>query len=153
MPIGKILQVPRECTNYPWYDWLHERTAYAPLDVVGLDLNFNKHGAHGLELRFLDQMPMVSLRAIMEQVVVLCDIAREKWMPDKPQSNRQWQQAAGFALLHGGAWRVEPEFMNAMCRALRIPSGCKEPMWVSQALPWLFQQLEERKGYCCKVML
>jgi hypothetical protein len=153
MPVGKILQIPKQRGDYPWYDWLHERTAYAPLDVVGLDLNFNKHGAHGLELRFLDQMPLDALRAIMEQVVVLCDVAREKWMPDKPQGNRQWQQAVGFALLYGSAWRVEPEFMNALCRALRIPSGCKEPMWASQALPWLFQQLEGRKGYCCKMML
>ncbi len=155
MPVGKILQVPREGMDYPWYDRLHERTAYAPLDVVGLDLNFNKHGAHGLELRFLDQMPLPALRSIMEQVVVLCDMALESkkgWDIPNPQKNRQWQKAAETALFEGRGWRVAPEFMNALCRALRIPSGCKEPMWSVEALAWLFTALNERKGYCWRVM-
>ena len=154
MPVGKILQIPKAAGEYPWYDWLHERTAYAPLDVVGLDLNYSKHGAHGLELRFLDQMPIPALQAIMEQVVVLCDLAVERgWEVPKPQKNRQWCGAAGASLYEGVGWRVPPEFMNALCRALRIPSGCKEPMWASQALTWVFQRLEPRKAYCWRVMM
>jgi hypothetical protein len=154
MPVGKILQIPKVAGAYPWYDWLHARTAYAPLDIVGLDLNYSKHGAHGLELRFLDQMPFGSLRAIMEQVVVLCDVAVEQgWDIPKPQESHQWILGAGASLYEGAGWRVVPEFMNAVCRALRIPSGCKEPMWASQALTWVFQRLEPRKAYCWRVMM
>jgi len=53
MDRGKILQIPRSSAGpLPWYDWLHARSMYAPLDVIGLDINFNKHWSHGLELRF-----------------------------------------------------------------------------------------------------
>jgi len=154
MQTGKILQIPKAVGEYPWYDWLHARTAYAPLDIVGLDLNYSKHGAHGLELRFLDQMPIPALQAIMEQVVVLCDLAVEQgWDIPKPQTNRQWTLGAGASLYEGMGWRVEPEFMNALCRALRIPSGCKEPMLCTEALTWVFQRLEKRKAYCWRVMM
>ena len=154
MQTGKILQIPKAAGEYPWYDWLHARTAYAPLDIVGLDLNYSKHGAHGLELRFLDQMPVAALQAIMEQVVVLCDVAVERgWEVPKPQTNRQWCGAACAALYEGVGWRVEPEFMNALCRALRISSGCKEPMLCTEALTWIFQRLEKRKAYCWRVMM
>lgn len=154
MPVGKILQLQRsEAGQLPWYDWLHARTAYAPLDVIGLDINYNKHWAHGLELRFLDQMPMPALREILEQIVVLMDIAREgRSIPD-PRRNPQWQAAAGEALYEGAGWRVSPEELGVFCRALGIASDQKEPLPPTQALKWIMQRIEPRRGFCWRSMV
>lgn len=154
MPAGKILQVQRsEVGPLPWYDRLHARTAYAPLDVIGLDINYNKHWAHGLELRFLDQMPMAALRSILEHIVVLMDVAMEgRAIPD-PRQYPQWQTAAGDALYEGTGWRVSPEFLGALCQAMGIASDQKEPLPPSQALQWIMQRLEPRQGFCWRSMV
>ena len=75
MPVGKILQVRKDELSLPWYDTMLAHTAYRPLDMIGLDINFNKHWAHGLELRFFDQIPMEDLEVVLKQVVVLMDVA------------------------------------------------------------------------------
>jgi hypothetical protein len=132
MTPGKILQIPRP--GMPWYDWLLERTEYARLDFVGLDLNYNKHWSHGLEIRIFDQMPMEALRGVLEEVVVLCDVARTRVRAvTDPRRARAWQEAAGSALLEGAGWRVAPEFLNAFCSAAGLTVEHKEPMSVGDA--------------------
>jgi len=143
MPTGKILQIPRgDAGPLPWYDWLATRaTGYAPLDVIGLDLNYSKHWAHGLELRFFDQMPAAALREVLEGVVVLCDVARARLMrgrcavPD-PRRSRVWQEAAGLALWEGAGWSVAPEFLNTLLEGAgaRASAGLKEPLGAREAL-------------------
>jgi len=154
MPSGKILQVQKsELGPMPWYDWLHTRTAYAPLNVVGLDINYNKHWAHGLEIRFLDQLPMDSLRTVMEQLVILMDIALEgRPIPD-PRLSAEWSSMAGSALYHGIYWNVDPSEMRALCEALDVKESPKEPLGVVDAIMWIFERLESRRGYCCDHML
>jgi hypothetical protein len=155
MPIGKILQVPRSIAGtLPWYDWLHARTHYAPLDVVGLDLNYSKHGAHGLELRFFDQMPMADLRAVLGQVAVLCDVTRSRVQPvPNPRSSPIWVAAAGEALLEGMGWRVPAEYLNGVLVACGASPEAKEPLPAVEALDWIFQRLRGvGDGYCVRVM-
>jgi hypothetical protein len=152
MPRGKILQVPRPGVGsgeIPWYDWLYARTAYAPLAVIGLDLNFNKHGAHGLELRFFDQMPMESLRAVLCQLVVLMDVAlASRTVPD-PRRHPAWQAAAGESLYYGPDWRVEPEYLVALGAATgAVTLDQKEPMTPTAALSAVMDALHPLKGWC-----
>ena len=53
MPRGKILQKDVSSGMYPWYDTFYGRCGgYKRLDKIGMDINFNKHPNHGLELRF-----------------------------------------------------------------------------------------------------
>jgi hypothetical protein len=161
MPTGKILQIPRAAAGpLPWYDWLATRaTGYAPLDVIGLDLNYSKHWAHGLELRFFDQMPAAALRKVLEGVVVLCDVARALWrrrggIPD-PRSVRVWQEAAGWALWEGAGWSVAPDFLNALLKAGGAggAAGLKEPLGVQEALATVLKALRGvGDGYCWRVM-
>lgn len=152
MPVGKILQVPRLAGQFPWYDWQVASSGYAPLDVIGLDLNYNKHWAHGLEIRFLDQLPMADLRTIMLQMVVLMDIAREGWVVSNPVRSAEWQRAVRESLYSGGGWRVRPEMLNAICVALRVAPGFKEPLGPGDALRQLFALLEPRRGFCWRMM-
>jgi hypothetical protein len=155
MPVGKILQIPRP--SLPWYEWLHSRTAYAPLDVVGLDLNFNKHGAHGLELRFFDQMDETSLRAVLLDIVVLMDIAESGSPIPNPVKDVRWQRAAASALYEGIGWCVEAEFLIRLGEVLGIVSTAgyepKEPRPVSVAVQGLRSALRVRRGDCWRRMV
>ena len=147
MPVGKILQMPRSDVGpIPWY---RTDTAYAPLNVIGLDINFNKHWAHGLELRFLDQLPFDSLQTVVEQVVVLMDLAMESGplIPD-PRTNAFWVQMAESAIYDGIEWQVSPEQINALFVALGYTGDQKEPLNPADALALVFKALEPRKAFC-----
>jgi hypothetical protein len=150
MPTGKILQVNRsELGPLQWYDRLYEKTAYLPLEVLGLDLNFNKHWAHGLEIRLFDQMPMSRLRQIMDHVVLLMDVALASKGPvADPRKDRQWQKMATESLYEGGMWRVAPEQIHALARAFGLVSDKKEPLPVEEVLQWLMASLAFQKGWC-----
>ena len=153
MPVGKILQIQKsEAGALPWYDALHARTAYAPLDVVGLDINYNKHWAHGLELRFLDQLPMDTLQSVMEQVVVLMDLALEGRQVPDPRKDALWSSMVTEALYHGIYWNVDPKEMGALCKALGMKESPKEPLAPFDALAWLFDNLTSRHGFCAAHM-
>jgi hypothetical protein len=154
MPVGKINQMQKsELGPLPWYEGLYQRTSYEPLDVIGLDLNYNKHWAHGLELRFLDQLPMISLRSVVTQVVVLMDLAMEGWMPPDPRKDPVWIKMAEEALYAGGGWMVPAEALQAVCRACRINAEQKGSLTPAESLSWLFDQMEERKAFCWSKMM
>jgi hypothetical protein len=155
MPVGKILQVPRnQVGELPWYDWLRARTIYAPLDVVGMDLNFNKHWAHGLELRFFEQMPADDLRSVLVDLVTLMDCSlATRDVPD-PRIDPRWQAAAGEGLLYGRSWRVPPEYLGAALAAAGCPSGSqKEPLRLADALAVLRAGTAARRGFCWRHMV
>ena len=153
MAPGKILQVPRaQAGKLPWYDWLRGRTIYASLDVIGMDLNFNKHWAHGLELRFFEQMSVEHLREVLVDLVGLMDCA-EHDVPD-PRNDPRWVSAAGEGILYGKEWRVSPEYISATLTA----SGCnaydqKEPLSVAAALVLLRAGIAHKHGFCWQRMI
>jgi len=148
MPIGKILQVPRSSVTAPWYDRLYAATDYTERSEIGLDINYNKHWAHGLELRFLDQLPLPNLQEIMEQLVILMDIAMGPMTISDPRLSLSWQEMAYEALHHGPSWILTPTQLGALGSALGISEDQKEPLSPSSALGWIFERLEDRKGYC-----
>jgi hypothetical protein len=159
MPRGKILQVPRPAVgSLPWYDWIYARTSYEPLTMIGLDFNFNKHGAHGLELRFFDQMPLPSLREVLRQLVTFMDIALQpRWrgggVPD-PRRHPDWQSAAGEALYYGSTWLVTPEQIGALTAVFGVDiAGSKEPMSPSATLTALMDALKPQRGWCWSHMV
>lgn len=152
MPRGKILQIPRG--NLPWYDWLGERTAYQPLDKIGLDMNFNKHGAHGLELRCFDQMSWEHLEEVMLRLVIMMDYSLSIQTVENPVRSKVWQGAAGQALLEGRAWNMSLEQMETIGKVFGISNWIhKEPLDVCVFLQRLFTRLEKIKGKCWKWMV
>jgi hypothetical protein len=155
MPTGKIVQLqkPAETGPLPWYDWLHARTDYAPLGVVGLDLNFNKHGAHGLEIRIFDQMSLEAVEACLRDVVVLMDVARSRVTIPNPVRDGRWQRATGYALYDGSRWKVEPEYCIALAAALGTGGDFKEPRSVGAALAWVRGELVSARSYCWREMV
>jgi hypothetical protein len=120
MPTGKILQTPRN--SLPWEisaskcGWYPDDPfwAYEPLDQIGLDINFNKHQNHGLELRFFDALPIKSLEEVLETIVALGEwtekrIDRMLLVLSVPQTNDLWKKLAKGALESGAGFTISGE--------------------------------------------
>jgi hypothetical protein len=152
MPVGKILQIPRK--GFPWYDTLYRKTSYKTMENIGLDINFNKHGAHGLELRFLDQLPIYSLKTILQKLVILMDASLTiKGKIQNPVENLCWQSCAEDALYYGHGWRLDisqQECINKLFHLYHLIP--KEPVYVEDFLQGLFKELENYKGHCWRLM-
>jgi hypothetical protein len=154
MPTGKILQIPRKEEQYPWYKWLYERTCYKSIDKIGMDINFNKHGAHGLELRFFDQMSYNNLEEILHGLVLVMDCALQIKKVADPKQCLAWQEAAGQALLEGQGWSVSIEQIEYLMKAFHIFDFVpKEPMNVVDVLKLFFGALSSKKGKCWELMV
>lgn len=154
MPIGKILQIPRKDELYPWYKWLYERTNYKSIDKIGMDINFNKHGAHGLELRFFDQMSYNNLEEVLYGLILVMDCALQIKQVSDPRHCSAWQEAAGQALLEGQGWSVSVEQIECLMKAFHIYSFIpKEPMNVVEVLKLFFSFMESKKGKCWELMV
>ena len=82
MQTGKILTIPTSrFSHYEnwWYTNYHKQSAYTPLIDVGLDINFNKHYNHGIEIRFLDYICDSELMSeSFEFIIYLMDFLLEK---------------------------------------------------------------------------
>lgn len=152
---GKVLTLKRAVLGpMPWYDWLAERTDYIQLDSIGMDLNFNKHGAHGLELRFFDQMPYDALEGLLEKLVLVMDAALAIKGVEDPRKNGVWWSAAGQSLLEGKGWQLSAEQQESLYKAFHIRNiVCKEPMYVEDVWKCICRELERYKGVCWKYMM
>ena len=153
MDTGKILQVSRDHYGpLPWYDWLYNHCDYYKLEKIGLDLNFNKHGAHGLELRFFDQMPYDKLEEVMRRLVLVMDVSLKIKKVANPRICKSWQEAAAEALLKGQGWCIGVDQQRDLYDAFQIKIPPKEPVYVVEWLDDFFRQLEEYKGKCWNYM-
>jgi hypothetical protein len=153
MPTGKILQIKKaEAGPLPWYDV--SGSAYAPLGIIGLDINFNKHWAHGLELRIFDQMSMASLRTVLEHVVLLMDLALSDEPVADPRFVEEWQKAARAAIFEGPKWVVRPEQWAAFCKILGVVVEPLIPQEPATVLSMLMEAVKNQKrGLCWHLMV
>jgi len=125
-------------------------TAYRPLDVIGLDINYNKHWAHGLELRFFDQIPMENLEAVLKQVVALMDVAMGGSVTN-PCRSMDWQRMAVSALFQGGDWILEPVEINLLCSVVGVAGDVKEPARAAMVLRLIMNKIPA--GFCWRRMV
>lgn len=151
---GKILQVPKEGLGpLPWYDRLYAKTAYRPMEMIGLDLNFNKHWAHGLEIRLFDQMPYDQIKQVLRHIVQLMDLVDSGHSVPNPCRDVIWQDMAFCALYEGPGWRITPEQVNHLASIFGIPPFKKEPLHAPEVMGWLMHALEGSRGWCWERMV
>ncbi len=112
MPKGKVLLT--ELANYPdyfWYHKYHETSAYNKLDKIGLDINFNKHYNHGIEIRFFDHIS--SPEQIMESfefIIYIIDLVLETDATlDNPIKIKQWNNLVCNIMTHGKKYNMTEE--------------------------------------------
>lgn len=83
MKTGKMLTMKIDDINFSkndfwWYNKFHENSAYKKLDQIGLDINFNKHYNHGVEIRFLDHMDDNKLKNVLMFLLYVGDFVLDK---------------------------------------------------------------------------
>lgn len=125
MKSGKLLTIDTNSSPSKWYDIYHKESNYEPLKTTGLDINFNKHWNHGVEVRFFDWFPEGRLQGVLRFLIYLADTASEKEV-ENPLSTPLWNTWM-VRVVHLGAdagvSKQEAEYVSKMvgleCRATK----------------------------------
>jgi hypothetical protein len=107
---GKMLTIKTklfENINNWWYDKYHENSAYNKLEEIGLDINFNKHYNHGIELRFLDHIKNNELiYESFEFLIYLMDYSLDIENILNPIKNNNWNKLVCNTMKYGKEYNL-----------------------------------------------
>jgi hypothetical protein len=110
MKTGKILQesvdnivVAKE--EWGWYNKYYQTCGYSRLDKLGMDINFNKHYNHGVEIRFFDFIPHEKYEELCNFIQWLTYISTQKSF-DNPIYSRDWNDMVICSLTDGQSWEL-----------------------------------------------
>jgi hypothetical protein len=107
---GKLLSKPVSelaCNSleYWWFNEFYKNNAYTKLDEIGVDINFNKHYNHGIEIRFLEHIhDKEKLQESFEFIIYLMDLILENSnfdTIDNPILNKLWNNVALKSIING----------------------------------------------------
>ncbi len=103
MPRGKILTEPYARVAGRWYEKVYDnpQCAYNILPALGVDINFNKHGNHGLELRIFDWFPDTMLPDVFRMLIWMCDEALAVESVDDARASMLWNDFTARCIWHG----------------------------------------------------
>lgn len=131
---GKLNTVPREATRVAkengWMVMYERENAYKRLSEVGVDINFNKHYNHGLELRFFDYFEPERLSQLLRVIACVCDQAIQGPV-SIPQESPLWNTLVEIVFQHGPAAKIYPWMCEKLSAALglRVPPGPVLEVW------------------------
>jgi hypothetical protein len=118
MEPGKILtkpldSIPMSKLDYWWFNRFHKSSAYAKLENIGLDINFNKHWNHGIEIRFLDYIADKKLvQECFEFIIYLMDLSLESELEShifnlsNPIYGKDWNNFVYNVLVNGRDYKL-----------------------------------------------
>ncbi len=111
---GKILTQPNYNSNIWWYNKYHEGSAYNKLSEVGLDINFNKHYNHGIELRFFDHIiDKNKIYESFEFIIYLMDFVLDSEdILENPQKNIIWNNLVCNVMIYGQTYILSINEIN-----------------------------------------
>lgn len=155
MPIGKILTVNRDkLQNIDWYKSFHEKADYTFLNDLGMDINFNKHFEHGLEIRMFESLPVSDLKTILILLIHLADFSLQNEL-ENPTKSKLWHRIAENCVHHGKGYSMDVSSQNELFKVLKIKELSKEPVPVTDILKIISCQLlsDYKNGTCVKYMI
>lgn len=110
MKTGKILQesadnivVAKE--EWGWYNRYYQTCGYNRLDKLGMDINFNKHYNHGVEIRFFDFIPHEKYEELCKFIQWLTIISSKKQFAN-PIYSQDWNDMVICSLTEGPRWEL-----------------------------------------------
>jgi hypothetical protein len=114
METGKILNMDLsgsklKSLEHWWYNIYNKTSNYIELPKIGVDINFRKHGVHGIEIRFLDWFPEAKLDDLLTLLVHLCDYSLENNNVSNPIYDEIWNNFVVRALQQGDELELEEE--------------------------------------------
>jgi len=157
METGKILtldaeQLPQAKLDYWWYKIYHKDTNYLPLPKIGVDINFSKHGTHGLEIRFLDWFAENRLDRLMETCVYTFDYALANLDVANPICDPIWNSVV-VKCLQGGRHTILSDEEYEMYRSVFNMPKIKCDNSVKQIYALIEHCIRQSNGLCAKLML
>ena len=123
MARGKILTVDLSGVPSTWYKQYHKNSGYIALEKVGVDINFNKHWNHGVEIRFFDWFPEERLRGLLKFLVYLGDLAMTAPCRENPVKSHVWNQWMMRVIQKGNEAGCKKEEASVLSNILGFP--CK----------------------------
>ncbi|NDH69748.1 MAG: hypothetical protein EBY22_18000, partial [Gammaproteobacteria bacterium] len=154
---GKILTVDIDTiqgssNDFWWYKQFHKTSNYLPLPKIGVDINFAKHGVHGIEIRFLDWFPENRLHRLMETIVYLLDFSLSKPAVSNPAHSRIWNDIVVKCLTSGRKTVLTQTEFDFYRQIFKIPN-IKSDLSVVQIYAIIEHFLRQTKGPCVSYMV
>jgi hypothetical protein len=111
MERGKIMTIPVDDLSYRWFNTFYQNIAYTKLDEIGLDINFNKHYNHGIELRFLEHIiDENKIKESFEFIILLMDCILDNANDiANPIYNKTWNGFVTNIMIHGNTYELNNE--------------------------------------------
>jgi len=166
MQTGKILTIETKdakASNRPywWYTQYTKTTHYNPLTKIGVDINFNKHGTHGIELRFLDWFPEAMLEPLMVFIVNVMDFSLIHGLPDDPTNCPIWNGLVTKMLQKGKTASLNQEEYDMFSQIFHLrnkwsscyPNKKTATVTLGQMYDKIVNHLKHVRGPCRKYML
>ncbi len=157
MPCGKILQCDVSTGTYPWYDAFYKCcSGYERLSKIGMDLNFNKHPNHGLEVRFFDQIGEKDIEAIYIVLMNLADfsLSRPRGSIPNIRTSAAWCELFVDVMQYGSSAPLSMNIIKEYERIFRFScnDGCRT---VGDLYSIICQHLSQtyNSGNCAKCMM
>jgi hypothetical protein len=145
METGKILKknvsnISCSSLDYWWFNKYYENNAYTKLDEIGLDINFNKHYNHGIELRFFDHISDNNkIIESFEFIVFLMDYILENdfiQYLETPSYNRLWNNIVLQCMYEGGQYIMSVDEIEIMNYIFKIKITAKKVINVYYEILW-----------------
>ena len=101
-----------------WYDAFYERTAYVKLECRGLDINYNKHWNHGLEIRIFDGLRREDMLAVCRICWKLCQRSQEFDIVEDSRKTPWFQEFVLGCMLEGAdyvvPWHILAKYLQTI---------------------------------------
>ncbi len=139
-------------SDYGWYKNYHQHSNYNSLEEIGLDINFNKHYNHGIELRIFDWFPEERLEELLEILVCAMDQALSMKIVKDPRVSKIWNKLMARSVSEGVRFCVWESELRELRDGLGLPGlrGFKSAeVWksiCSSLFAW------KKKGQCYSLM-
>jgi hypothetical protein len=128
MKRGKLLTVDVSEVRSSWYKKYHQNSGYNALEKVGLDINFNKHWNHGIEIRFFDWFPEERLSGVLKFLVYLGDISLEKPCLAEAVVHPIWNEWMARVIQKGNEAGCSEKEASILSQILGIPCSVTESL-------------------------
>lgn len=157
MMTGKILTIPidefpQSKITYWWYNEYNKKSNYKPLDKIGVDINFRKHGVHGIEIRFFEWFPECDLKPLLTLLVHLCDFSLDYDIVENPIFNPIWNYFIVRCLTNGPELELQEDEYNLFHLIFDIKKR-KSSRKINDVFDQIESRILEKKGICVNRML
>jgi len=155
MMTGKILTIPTDefpqsKLQYWWYTNYTKTSNYLPLDKIGVDINFRKHGVHGIELRFFEWFPEENLQQLLTFLVHLCDLSLVKEI-ENPIHSQTWNNFVVRILQQGKALKLNNDELELYTSLFSLPTSNISD--INEVFLRIEEQVLQTTGECTELML